>query len=188
MGGYIPSYWDNQIRAALNGRFSDTAIPAGDPAHDGHNESFMGQMRRHHGSENMFNKHAPQPLERVAHRLTYGLGLGPAPTNDAARRRWYWLLNSASGIMPAVTADKIRDALSGALAARSGITSIQFDLTYNTSQALRYDLNWVDTGSVRKLTLISNQDTMLPDPTPLQQPLNPPPFGGETRINNVNIP
>jgi len=43
MGGYIPSYWDNQIRAALNGRFSDTTIPAGDPAYvHGHTESFMG--------------------------------------------------------------------------------------------------------------------------------------------------
>jgi len=80
MGGYIPSYWDNQIRAALNGRFSDTTIPAGDPAYvHGHTESFMGQMMRHHGGENMFDKHHPQPLERVAHRLHFSLGLGPAP-------------------------------------------------------------------------------------------------------------
>jgi len=189
MGGYIPSYWDNQIRAALNGRFSDTTIPAGDPAYvHGHTESFMGQMMRHHGGENMFDKHHPQPLERVAHRLHFSLGLGPAPTNNDARRRWYWLLNAASGILPTATANNIRDALAGAMAAASGFTSIQFDLTYNTAQVLRYDLNVVDTGSIRKLTLISNQDVMLPNPTSVQQPLNPTPAGGETAINNANIP
>jgi len=109
------------------------------------------------------------------------------PQNDA-RRRWYWLLNAASGILPTATANNIRDALAGALAAASGFTSIQFDLTYNTAQVLRYDLNVVDTGSIRKLTLISNQDVMLPNPTSVQQPLNPTPAGGETAINNANIP
>ena len=79
-------------------------------------------------------------------------------------------------------------SLAGALAAASGFTSIQFDLTYNTAQVLRYDLNVVDTGSIRKLTLISNQDVMLPNPTSVQQPLNPTPAGGETAINNANIP
>jgi hypothetical protein len=192
MGSYIPSYWDSQIRAALNGRFSDTTIPVSDPAHDPAHpgESFMGQKRRHHGHENMFDIRPGhrQSLERVAHRLAYSLGLGPVPTNDDARRRWYWLLNPASGILPSTTADKILNALAGAMAPGSGFTSIQFDLTYNTAQVLRYDLNVVDTGNVRKLTLISNQDAILPTPTSVQQPLNPPARGGETAINNVVIP
>ena len=72
MGSYIPSYWDNQIRAALNGRFSDTTIPATDPAYvPGHaGESFMEQMIRHHGYEHMFDRHHPKPLEsRTGWRL-----------------------------------------------------------------------------------------------------------------------
>jgi hypothetical protein len=187
MGGYIPSYWDHEIRAMLAGRFSDTAIPAGHPAHAGQNENFMEQMKRHHAVENMFDKTAPKPLERVAHRLAHSIAK-PSPTNNDARRRWYWLLNSASGILPAATADKIRDAIASALAPTSGIYSIQFDMAYDTKQLLRYDLDVVDTGGVRKLTLISNLDTTLPDPTPAQQPLNPTKGGGEHDINNAPIP
>jgi hypothetical protein len=149
----------------------------------------MEQMIRHHGYEHMFDRHHPKPLERVAHRLAFSLGLGPAPTNDDARRRWYWLLNAGSPFFAGTTtADDIRDAIAGALAAGSGFTSIQFDLTYDTKQAPRYRLNVHDTGTVRKLTLISNQDTALPTPTSLQQPLDPPSAGGETPINNVHIP
>jgi hypothetical protein len=148
----------------------------------------MEQMKRHHAAENMFDKIAPKPLERVAHRLAHSIGM-PSPADPDARRRWYWLLNTASGIMPSVTADAIRDALSTALAVGSGINSIQFDLDYNTGLRLRYDLDVVDRRSLRKLTLISNLDVILPTPTIPQQPLNPHPSpGGEHPINNVPIP
>lgn len=188
MGSYIPSYWDAQIRSALTGRFSDTGIPTGHPAHvPGHTETFMEQMKRHHLLEDMFDKTAPKPLERVAHRLAHSIST-PAPADHDARRRWYWLLNTGSGIMPAPTADKIRDALATALAARSGISSIQFDTHYDTTQHLRYDLDVVDTRGIRKLTLISNLDAILTTPTPAQQPLNPRPSAGEHAINTVVIP
>jgi hypothetical protein len=188
MGGYIPSFWDNQIRAALTGRFSDTGIPPGHAAHvPGHNENFMEQMKRHHRSENMFDRTAPKSLERVAHRLAHSIAM-VAPTDTDARRRWYWLLNPASGIMPATTADKIRDAISTALAPNSVISSLQFTVTYNTRQHLRYDLDVVDAEGVRTLILISNLDAMLPTPTPGQQPLNPPRSAGEHPMNNAPVP
>jgi hypothetical protein len=144
-------------------------------------------MRRHHAVENMFDRASPKALERVAHRLAHSLGR-PVPTDRSARRRWHWLLNAASTIMPPVTADNIRDALSTALTPRSGINSIQFNLRYDSQNPLRYDLQVVDAGSVRTLTLISNKDVVLPDPAPALQPLNPHPGPGEHAINNALVP
>lgn len=189
MGAYIPSAYDDEIRASLTLRFSNINIPPGHPAHvPGHNETFMGQMKRHHGAENMFDRHRPKPLDRVAHRLHWSLGGGGVPANGSARLRWYWLLNAASGIMPAATADKIRDAINTALAYGSGIDSIQFYVTYNTAIPLRYDLDVVDSGSVRSLTLVSNQDVQLPNPPGGAQPDPPAPSPPETPINNVLVP
>src|SRR6516225_11565463 len=102
----------------LTQRFSNVSIPASHPAHvGGHNETFIGQLRRHATAERLFdNLH---PLDRVSHRLAHSLGGGPVPTAGGPRARWHWLLNVASGNLHAATRASICSVLDQVLQSTS---------------------------------------------------------------------
>jgi hypothetical protein len=196
VGSYIKSLDDVAICTMLTQRFSNVSIPASHPAHvGGHNETFIGQLRRHATAERLFdNLH---PLDRVSHRLAMSLGGGPVPTTAGPRVRWHWLLNVASGNLLAPTRTSISSVLDQVLRSTSTVDYVVFDAQVAPTASGSFELH-PGNPSVPQTVLIGGMkvcmmvldcpaDNQLPGDGGLQPdpPTNP---GGETPINNVNVP
>src|SRR5216684_1653712 len=140
MGGYIKSTDDDAICAMLTERFSDAAISNTHPAHvPGHAESFIGQLRRHRGSERLFDGlHA---LERVSHRLAFSLGGGPVPVTLPPRRRWHWLLNAISTQLSGPTKAAICAVLEQVLQPGSTVDIVTFDAQVAATASGSFELH-----------------------------------------------
>jgi hypothetical protein len=203
MGGYIKSIDDESICTMLAQRFSDVWIPAGHHAHvPGHNETFIGQLRRHRTSEQLFD--GTHALERVSHRLAYSLGGGPVnggpvPTTLPPRRRWHWLLNAGSGQLILPTRKSICTVLDLVLQPTSKVDYVVFDAQVGPTTSGAFELHpgnplvpqtvLIGSMTVCMMVLDCPIDQQLPNPTPAQQP-DPPTADprGETPINNVPVP
>jgi hypothetical protein len=200
MGAYIKSPYDTEICDMLTARFSDTVIPPTHPAHvPSHaGETFIGQLRRHRGSERLFNgSHA---LERVSHRLAYSVNAGPVPATSSARLRWHWLLNAASTQLSAATKAAICDVLEQVLRPGSTVDLVTFNAQVKATASNSFEL---DPGNSRTPQIVVQggknvclmmlncpKDQPLPNPGAGQQP-DPPPSPGpgqEHAINNVPVP
>jgi hypothetical protein len=198
VGAYIKSQDDKDICTMLTTRFSDVIIPPTDPAHvPGHpRDTFIGQLRRHRGSERLFDgRHA---LGRVSHRLAYSLGGGPVPGTLPPRRRWHWLLNTLSAQLPPATSAAICDVLEQVLQPGSTVDLVTFDAQVQATVSGSFELHpgnshipqvVVQGGkNVCLMMLDCPQDQQLPNPSAIQQPDPPPSPGHETPINNVHVP
>jgi hypothetical protein len=197
VGSYIKSTDDDAICAMLTERFSDAAIPNNHPAHvPSHSETFIGQLRRHRGSERVFD--GAHPLERVCHRLAFSLGGGPVPNTLPPRRRWNWLLNAGSAQLPAATNAAICAVLDQVLRHGSTVDLVTFDAQVVATQSGLFELHpgnshtpqvvVQNNKNVCLMVLDCPQDQQLPNATPAQQPDPPPSPGHETPINNVPVP
>ena len=198
MGSYIKSTDDGDICSMLTLRFSNAAINPGHPAHvPGHNESFLGQLRRHRTAEQLFDgSHA---LERVSHRLAHSTGLGHVPKTLSPRRRWHWLLNTGSGQLITATCTSICTILDQVLQPTSKVDYVLFDAQVAPTVSGSFEVHpgnplvppTVLLGGMKVCMMVLDcpLDQQLPNPTPAQQPEPPPPDPkGEHPINNIPVP
>jgi hypothetical protein len=198
VGSYIKSSDDGDICSMLTFRFSNTTINSHHPAHvPGHNETFIGQLRRHRVAERLFD--GTHALERVSHRLAYSVGRGPTPTTMGPRKRWHWLLNAASGQLIPATRNSICTILDQVLQPISTVDYVTFDAQVAHTASGHFEVH-PNNPTVPQTVLIGGLtvclmvldcplDQQLPNPTPAQQPDPPlPDPRGETPINNIHVP
>lgn len=198
MGSYIKSSDDGDICSMLTLRFSNADINPGHAAHvPGHNENFIGQLRRHRqAGERLFD--GAHALERVSHRLAHSCGRGHIPTTLSPRRRWHWLLNNGSGQLTAATSQSICAILDQVLQSTSTIDYVVFDAQVAHTTSGHFEVH-PGNPSVPQTVLLGGKnvcmiildcpaDQQLPNPSAAQQPDPPPPGPHEHPINNIPIP